>query len=298
MTNEAAQYTQAQIWLLASRPKTLPAAAAPVVIGAVMAIGAGVFSLWPALAALFGALAIQIGTNFANDHYDFKSGVDEGERLGPLRVTQAGLVSPRATLWATVIAFASATAAGVYLVYVAGWPIVIIGLLSILFGVLYTGGPYPLGYNGLADIFVLIFFGPVAVGGTFYVQALTFDWHVIIAGLAPGLFSIAILTVNNLRDLDNDRRAGKKSLAVRFGRTFARVEYLLCIVVGSLIPVWLWLRTGGHGWAVLTALVPLVGAGAIKSVFTKQGRVLNEVLATTGKLLLLYAVLFSVGWLI
>ncbi|HOP07917.1 MAG TPA: 1,4-dihydroxy-2-naphthoate polyprenyltransferase [candidate division Zixibacteria bacterium] len=298
MKNKDVTYSPARIWLLASRPKTLPAAAAPVVIGVVLAIEAGVFALWPALAALFGALAIQVGTNFANDYYDFKSGADEGERLGPMRLTQARLVTPRAMLTATVITFALATAAGVYLVYVAGWPIVIIGLLSILFGVMYTGGPYPLGYHGLADIFVLIFFGPVAVGGTFFVQALTINPNVIIAGLAPGLFSIAILTVNNLRDLDNDRAAGKRTLAVRFGRTFARSEYLLCLVIGSLMPVWLWLRTGEHIWAILTALVPLIGVGAIKAVYSKQGRVLNEVLATTGKLLLLYAVLFSVGWLV
>ena len=175
-----------EIWILAARPKTLWAAIAPVIIGTAIAYDSGAAAWLPALAALFGAVAIQIGTNLANDYFDYTKGTDAGNRLGPLRVTQAGLVKPKTMKLATVVAFLLASVAGAYLVWRGGWPILIIGVLSILSGVFYTAGPYPLGYNGLGDIFVLIFFGPVAVGGTYYVQTLSIDWTVLVAGLAPG----------------------------------------------------------------------------------------------------------------
>jgi 1,4-dihydroxy-2-naphthoate octaprenyltransferase len=199
---------------------------------------------------------------------------------------------------ATALAFALALAAGVYLVWRGGWPIVAIGVCSILFGIMYTGGPYPLGYHGWADLFVLVFFGPVAVAGTYYVQALQFDWQPVIAGIAPGLFSVAILTVNNLRDIDTDRTAGKKTLPARFGRTFARIEYVICVVVGSAAPLFLRLAFDSPRWSLLTLVVPVLAVPAIHDVFTKSGRVLNSTLATTGQLLLIYSILFSVGWLL
>lgn len=287
------------VWVLAARPKTLWAAMAPVFMGTAMAAAGGAFHLWAALAALAGAVLIQIGTNYANDYYDYTKGADEGERLGPLRVTQAGLVSPSAMRTATAIVFGAAFMIGIYLVVRGGWPIVVIGLLSILFGILYTAGPYPLGYNGLGEIFVLVFFGPVAVGGTYYVQALTVDWTVLVAGLSPGLFSVAILAVNNLRDIDSDRRANKRTLAARFGRTFGRLEYLLTVVIGSLIPTALCLAHRASIWVLLTLVVPLIAIPTFRTVYsTTDGPKLNDVLATTGKLLLLFAVLFSVGWLI
>lgn len=261
-----------------------------------MALAEGGLAILPAIAALWGAIWIQIGTNFANDYFDYASGADKGERLGPLRVTQAGLVSPATMKRATALAFGLAFIAGVYLVWRGGWPIVVIGLCSILFGILYTGGPYPLGYHGWADLFVLIFFGPVAVAGTHYVQVLRFDWLPIVAGLAPGLFSVAILTVNNLRDIESDRAAGKKTLPARFGPTFARIEYLFCMVIGSAVPVLLWLAFDAPGWAMLTLVVPALALPAIHDVFTKSGRLLNSTLATTGQLLLVYSILFSVGW--
>ena len=261
-----------------------------------MALEVDAFTLLPALAALFGAIMIQIGTNFANDYMDYEKGTDRGERLGPTRMTQAGLVQPAQMKRATVVAFGLATLAGIYLVWVAGWPIVVIGILSILFGIMYTAGPFALGYNGLADFFVLIFFGPVAVGGTFYVQALTINAEVILAGIAPGLFSVGILTVNNLRDIEGDRVGGRKTLAVRFGKSFARTEYIVSLVLATLIPALLYLRGGSHLWAMLTVMVLAAAIPSIRRVLTVKGRALNDVLADTGKLLLLYSVIFSLGW--
>ena len=210
------------VWIMASRPKTLWAAIAPVIIGTAMAYGEQQGHLLSAILATLAAVFIQIGTNFANDYFDYFKGADEEDRLGPTRVTQAGLVKPETMKRATILVFSLAVLAGSYLMWRGGWPIITIGVLSILFGILYTAGPYPLGYNGLGDIFVLIFFGVVAVGGTYYVQTLEIDYLVILAGLSPGLFSMAILTVNNLRDVKSDFKAGKLTLAVRFGENFAR----------------------------------------------------------------------------
>lgn len=284
-------------WLLASRPKTLFAAVSPVIIGTVMAVGAGK-AHWPsALAALLGAIFIQIGTNFANDYSDFFKGADTHERLGPTRATQSGMATPTTMRNATIIAFGLAVLSGVYLVWRGGLPIVAIGVLSIVAGILYTAGPYPLAYIGAADLFVLIFFGPVAVAGTYYVQALDINSTVLIVGLAPGLFSTAILTVNNLRDVDQDRAANKRTPVVRFGRAFARWEYTLCLVLACLIPSLLFVRGSAPAWSVITAAVLIPALPALRSVFVDQGRVLNKTLARTGQLLLLYSVVFGVGWL-
>lgn len=293
-----AKLSPVAVWVLAARPKTLFAAVAPVVIGVAMAFEAGGFHAPSALAALLGAVFIQIGTNFANDYSDFKSGADDEHRLGPLRVTQAGLVTPGQMKTATIFVFTLALLAGAYLVYRGGWPIVIIGLTSILWGVLYTAGPYPLGYNGLGDIFVLIYFGPVAVGGTYYVQTLDITLPVLVAGLSPGLFSVAILTVNNLRDIDNDRRAGKRTLAARFGRTFARAEYLLSILIASVIPLLLAFFTKQHYLATGAGIVAVAAIPAFRTAFrSTDGTALNNLLATTGRLLLVYSLLFSAGWI-
>lgn len=287
------------IWIVAARPKTLWAAVAPVMIGTAMAYENGGVAWLPALGALFGAIMIQVGTNFANDYFDCKKGADAHNRLGPMRVTQAGLVKPDTMKLATAIAFSLACTAGIYLVWRAGWPIAIIGVVSVLCGVLYTSGPYPLGYIGLGDIFVLIFFGPVAVGGTYYVQVLDIDAVVLLAGVAPGFFSVAILTVNNLRDMDGDKAIGKKTLAVRFGQTFARMEYLLSIVVGSAMPILLYIQSRQHVYSLLTMVVPLAALLAVRTVFTsRDGSALNNALAATGKLLLLYSLIFSLGWVL
>lgn len=288
------------VWLLAARPKTLWAGIAPVIIGMAMAYADGVFHAGAALAALLGSILIQIGTNYANDYFDFVKGTDTHERIGPMRATQAGLVTPAQMLAATVVVFGLAVLAGIYLVYRGGAPIVVIGVLSILCGVLYTGGPYPLGYLGLGDLFVLVFFGPVALAGTYYVQALNWDPASIVAGFAPGLFSVAILTVNNLRDRDTDVRTGKKTLAVRFGPAFARIEYLAALLVGAaVIPVLVCAMRGGH-WASCASLAVLpLAIPSVRRVWTaNDGFSLNETLASTGKLLLLFSVLFSAGWVL
>ena len=296
---EKAMVSGWKVWWLALRPKTLWAAAAPVIMGSAMAQHDGM-GHWPAaLAALLGALLIQIGTNFANDYYDYVQGADTGERLGPTRATQAGWVTPETMKRAFILVFALAFLVGLYLIWRGGWPVLAIGLSSILFGILYTGGPYPLGYNGLADVFVLIFFGPVAVGGTYYVQALEINSTVIMAGLAPGLISTALLTVNNLRDITTDREAGKRTLAVRFGVGFARVEYLVSILIACLIPVVLVWKNQENHYSVITLLVLLMAFPSIKTVFRTSGSpLLNQVLADTGKMLFVYSVVFSIGWLL
>ncbi|MCP4568832.1 MAG: 1,4-dihydroxy-2-naphthoate polyprenyltransferase, partial [FCB group bacterium] len=218
-----------RVWLRAARPKTLPAGIVPVLVGGAIAFSDGLFHLPSFLAAMFGSIMIQIGTNYANDLFDFKKEADSSDRIGPMRVTQAGLVTPRQIAIATTIVFALAFLTGIYLVYRGGWPIVIIGLASIVCGVLYTAGPMALGYIGLADIFVLVFFGPVALAGTYYVQAREITMPIIIAGIPFGMISVAILVVNNLRDITSDKKSRKKTLAVRFGRNFARFEYIFML---------------------------------------------------------------------
>ena len=288
-----------RVWFDAARPRTLPAAASPVIMGAALAAGDGAFHAGAAGAALLGAVLIQIAANYANDYYDYVKGADAGERLGPQRVTQAGLVAPGRMRLATALVLALATLPGLYLIYRGGWPILVIGVLSMLFAVLYTGGPLPLGYIGVADIFVLIFFGPVAVAGTYYVQVQSIRATPLFAGLAPGLISMAILTVNNLRDVDQDQQAGKKTLAVRFGVAFARWEYLLSMTVAILVlPVMLCVVEGGRWGALAATIMAFPAMRTTRTVFTQRdGATLNACLAATGKILLGFSVLFSIGWL-
>jgi 1,4-dihydroxy-2-naphthoate octaprenyltransferase len=287
------------VWLMAARPKTLPAAVAPVVIGTAMAVADGRLHLPSALCALLGAVLIQVGTNFANDYFDHARGTDSADRLGPTRVTQAGLIAPATMRGATGITFVLACVPGIYLVARGGWVFVGIGLVSILCGILYTGGPYPLGYLGLGDLFVLVFFGPVAVGGTYFAQALRISPEVIVAGLAPGLVSVAILTVNNLRDVEQDRRAGKKTLAVRFGRTFARLEYLGCMAAAGIAIPAACALIGGRWFSLASAVTLLAAVPTLRVVFTRtDGPSLNGALAATGRLLLLFCILFSLGWML
>lgn len=286
-----------KIWLLASRPKTLWAGVAPVLIGTAVAYGDSGFNALAAFCALIGAVLIQIGTNLANDYFDFVKGADRSDRKGPLRVTQAGLVTEAAIKRAMIIVFGLAVVSGLYLIYRGGLPILAVGVISIIFGVLYTGGPFPIGYLGLGDLFVFIFFGLVATAGTYYVQTLELTTVAIAAGIAPGLYSSAILAVNNLRDIEEDRKTGKRTLAVRFGRGFARFEYLFCILTGSLSPLLLITMTGNHWFSLIAAFTVITAIPSIRLVFTTDdGAALNGVLAATGKLLLVYTLLFSIGW--
>ncbi len=281
------------------RPKTLGAAVAPVLVGTAMAWADGGFHAPAALCAFLGALLIQIGTNFSNDYADFLKGADTGARKGPLRVTQAGLVAPETMKRATILVFALAVVAGLYLIWRGGWPILVVGVLAIFSGVLYTVGRYALAYLGLADLFVLVFFGPVAVGGTYYVQALDIDAVVLVAGLAPGLLSTAILLVNNVRDVDEDRQAGKRTLVVRLGKPFGIALYAFCVAAAVLIPVGLFLATGRHPWAMAVLLAAPPALPILRKLRTETDpAALNPLLGATGRLLLLYSVLFSVGWMV
>lgn len=290
--------SRVRIWLLAARPKTLWAAGAPVVMGSAMAYGAGMFHAPSAIACLIGAMCIQIGTNYANDYFDFVKGTDTEDRIGPTRATAAGLVTPAAMRNAMILVFALALIPGAYIIYRGGWPFALIGALSIASGVLYTGGPYPLGYIGLGDVFVLVFFGPVAVGGTYYLQTLSLDTAPIIAGLAPGSISVALLTVNNLRDIDGDRVAGKRTLAVRFGKSFAQHEYLLSIVIACVVVPLYFFAAMDKLLLMAVAIIGCAMAGpAIRVVYTYDDpAMLNHVLARTGALLLVFSVLFAIGW--
>ena len=287
------------VWLLALRPKTLPVAVAPIIVASAMAWADDRFHLAAALVAIACALLITIGTNLCNDYADFVRGADTEDRKGPLRVTQAGLIAPQTVKMATFLVYALATVLGMYLVYRGGWPVLVIGFTSILAGISYTAGPWPFGYKGLGDLFVLVFFGPVAVGGAYYVQVLAITSDVIIAGLAPGLLATAILTVNNIRDIEEDRTAAKKTVVVRFGRKFGIGLWAGCVGVAILIPLGLILLTGNHIWAGLAALILIPAIKILYSLVTiKDLSRLNPYLGQTALLLLMYSIIFALGWVL
>ncbi len=282
-------------WMAAVRPRTLPAAVAPVLVGTALAVARERFSILPALAALCGALLLQVAVNLANDYFDFRKGVDLPDRLGPPRVTQGGIIPAGQVKAGMITTLFLAVVVGGYLVAVGGWPIVLIGLASILAALLYSGGPYPLGSRGLGDLFVFIFFGPVAVCGTYYVQALNLHGPVLTAAVPVGLLITAILVVNNLRDIDTDRRAGKITLAVILGESMTRLEYLLLLSVSYAFPVILWAGGLFTVWIIIPLLslpltLPLLGI-----IARRPGPVFNKALEGTAKLTLLYSILFSAG---
>ncbi len=283
-----------RVWLAAARPATLGAAVAPVAVGCACARAAGGFRAGPAAAALVGALAIQVGTNFVNDAADAARGADDGERLGPTRAVAAGLLSARAVLRAAAVAFAVAAAAGVYLAVAAGPIVVAIGLASVAAGVAYTAGPWPLAYHGLGDAFVLAFFGEVATVGTELVQRGRASWLAAAAGAAVGALATAILVVNNLRDRAGDARAGKRTLAVRLGRRGTIAEYRLLLAVAYAVPIALAMARRS-GWALLpVATLPFAVALAV-AVARREGRALNATLAATARLALAHGLLLAAG---
>lgn len=272
---------------------------APVVVGIALAYRDGVFTPLPALAALACALLLQVGVNVANDYYDHVKGVDAADRLGPTRVTQSGLIPPEQVRLGMILVFAAAALVGVYLVLVGGWPILIVGAASIVSALAYTGGPYPLSSHGLGDLFVFIFFGLVAVAGTYYVQALTLTRLVLIAAIPMGTLAAAILVVNNLRDIDTDRRAGKNTLAVIVGGQITRVEYVVLLAVAYLVPAWLWLAESASMWVILPwGSLPLAFQVGKTIASGAKGRVLNAALAQTARLELVFAFLFGIGLVI
>ena len=287
-----------QAWLLATRPKTLPAAAAPVIIGIGLALGEGVFRPIPALAALAVALLLQIGANVSNDYFDYQKGADTDQRLGPTRVTQAGLLPPQHVVAGMVVVFGLAGLIGIYLVLETGWLAALIGGLAILSALAYTGGPYPLGYHGLGELFVFLFFGLAAVAGTYYVQARAFSPAALWAALPAGLIADGILTVNNLRDLETDRVSGKHTLAVRLGERGAVVEYWVWLALAYLSVAGAVLTRVVTPWALLSWLSIPLAISLARRVANIRGRKMNMLLAQTGQLELIFAVLFAVGLLL
>ena len=285
----------AAAWVLACRPATLAAALVPVAVGSACALAAGGFRAGPALAALAGALLLQIGANLANDVFDFEKGADTETRLGPTRAVQAGLLTPAAARRGMAVAFALATVAGLYLTAVAGPVVVAIGIASIACAVAYTGGPYPLGYHGLGDVFVMLFFGFVAVCGTAFVEARSVPATAWFAAVPVGALATAILAVNNLRDRAGDAIAGKRTLAVRLGERGAVVEYALLLAAAYLAPVVLAALKMASPWVLLPLLTLPIGVVRMRAVSRVRGRALNAELVKTAQLLLLHGLLFATG---
>ena len=292
--------SRARAWLLASRPATLPAAAVPVLVGAAAALSEGAtFRPVIFVATLIAALLIQIGTNFANDYSDFQRGADHAGRLGPVRVTQSGLLSQHAVRRGIAVAFGLATLVGLYLVWIGGWPILLIGLLSFACGLAYTGGPWPFGYHGLGDVFVFVFFGLVAVSGTAYLQSGRWSPFALALSVSIGLLVTNILVVNNLRDLPTDRAAGKHTLAARLGDRGTRLQYALFTAVAYAIPIALALADERYRWLLLPlATAPLAVVLVRRVTGGRSGRDLNAVLERTGQLLLLFGVTLAAGLLL
>ncbi len=288
-----------RIWMMAARLRTLPAAIAPVLVGTALAGYLHVFHPLRFVAALVGAIFIQVGTNLSNDYSDARRGADAEDRLGPVRVTAGGLVPPDQVLVATYVSFGVAVAAGVYLVIVAGWELLVVGAASILAGVLYTGGPRPYGYEGLGEVFVFLFFGIVAVAGSFFVQVKHLDWEAFALAVPVGLLAAAILVVNNYRDIDSDRRANKRTLAVRLGRAGTRTMFAVIIYLAYLLATVTWIFGPLKPWVLLSWLTLPLAADVVRAVRNRtDGPSLNQALAHTGMLQLAFCVLLSAGLLL
>jgi 1,4-dihydroxy-2-naphthoate octaprenyltransferase len=282
-------------WIAAARPKTLAAAVVPVMIGAALAPRPLRWGLL--FFTLAGAVLIQIGTNLVNDALDFKKGADSGERLGPLRVTSAGLLSPEAVLRGAYVCFALAALCGIPLMMRGGWVLAVIGVTSILAAYAYTGGPYPLAYHGLGELFVMLFFGVIAVGGTYYVQALAWPVDAVIGGIAAGSLAIVILAINNLRDLPNDAASNKRTLAVRFGERFARAEIVVFAFLPFVCAAIVAVMRRQHG-LFLTMMAVVIAAALVRRVARSRGRELNGCLAMAGGLEWAFGILFAIGSLL
>jgi len=284
------------LWLVAARPRTLPAAIAPVLVGTALAASEGVFRPLVFVAALVGSVFIQIGTNLSNDYSDARRGADTEDRLGPLRVTGGGLMPPRRVLVGTYVAFGVAVAAGAYLIAVAGWELLLVGAVSILAGVLYTGGPRPYGYEGLGELFVFLFFGVVAVVGSYFAQTERLVWEAFALAVPVGLLAAGILVVNNVRDVDTDRRAGKRTLAVKLGREGARRLFGAMLVFAFMAPVVTWVAGGLSAWILLSLLASPLAVPLARTVLTRvDGPSLNAALGRSGALLALFSALLAAG---
>ncbi len=288
-----------RIWLMAARIRTLPASLAPVLVGTALAGFYHVFHPLRFIAALLGAVFIQVGTNLSNDYSDARRGADAEDRLGPVRVTAGGLVPPKRVLVATYVSFGVAVLAGAYLVAVAGWQLLIVGAASILAGVLYTGGPRPYGYEGLGELFVFLFFGIVAVAGSYFVQVKHLNWEAFALAVPVGLLAAGILVVNNVRDIETDRRAGKRTLAVRLGRERTRTLFAVMVYGSYLLTPVTWAFGPLGAWVMLPWLTLPVAASIVRDVRNRvDGPSLNQALAQTGMLQLGFCMLLSAGLLL
>ncbi len=284
-------------WLLAARLRTLPASVSPVIVGTALALREGRFDPLTFIATLAAAILLQVGANYANDVFDYLKGADR-IRHGPMRVTQSGLLTPRQMLMGTAVVFGLAASVGVYLALVGGWPIVLIGALSIICAVAYTAGPFPLAYRGLGDLFAFLFFGVVAVTGAYFLQSGRFTTVSFIVSLPNALFATAIIVVNNLRDLDADREAGKRTLAARIGDRATRVEYTLMLVGAYLVPLVLSAvgAVGGRwAWLLPWASAPIALTLTWELWRAPRSPALNPILARTAQLNLIFSILFAVG---
>ena len=298
-TREATKPDSIRIWLMAARVRTLPAAIAPVLVGTALAGFLHVFHPLRFVAALVGAMFIQIGTNLSNDYSDARRGADTEDRLGPVRVTAGGLVPPRQVLIATYLTFGVAVLAGAYLIAVAGWQLLLVGAASILAGVLYTGGPRPYGYEGLGELFVFLFFGIVAVAGSYFVQVEHLDWEAFALAVPVGLIASGILVVNNVRDIDTDRRAGKRTLAVRMGRARTRRMFAVIIYLAYVLTPVTWVFGPMKPWLFLPWLTLPLAARVVRIVRNRtDGASLNGALAQTGALQLVFCALRAAGLLL
>jgi 1,4-dihydroxy-2-naphthoate octaprenyltransferase len=281
---------------MAARVRTLPASVAPVLVGTSLALGASHFHPLAFVAALLGAIFIQVGTNLSNDYSDARRGADSDDRLGPVRVTAGGLVPPRQVLVATYVTFGLAVACGAYLVAVAGPELLAVGAASILAGVLYTGGPRPYGYEGLGEVFVFLFFGIVAVAGSYFVQVQELPWQAFVCAVPVGLLASAILLVNNVRDIETDRRAGKRTLAVRLGRPRTRALYGWMLAAAFIAAPLPWALGSMTAWLFLTWLALPLAARLVRTVRARtDGPALNAALARTGVLQLVFCLLLAAG---
>ncbi len=280
---------------MAIRPKTLPAAVGPVLVGVAAAYRDGFFSLLPALGCFLGAMLLQIGVNLANDYFDFKNNIDSEERVGPTRVTQSGLIPPEIVKRAMSLSLFLAGMVFIYLAFIGGFPVVVVGVISVIAALAYSGGPYPIASHGLGELFVFIFFGLVAVCTTYYIQADTLNYTVWLTAIPPGLLIMAIMVVNNLRDIDTDKKAGKNTLAVKLGRYRTIMEYKLLVFGAFAIPV-IMIVLGAAGTFVLLPFctLPMARSLAIK-VECDLGDTLNELLASTARLSLVFSLFFAVG---
>jgi 1,4-dihydroxy-2-naphthoate octaprenyltransferase len=293
---EAEDKTNINAWMLAARPRTLPAAIAPVVLGSAVAVADNSFGWLPAAAALSVALLLQIGVNLANDYFDYLKGIDTQDRLGPVRVTQSGLIPAKQVKAGMILALTLSLIPGIYLLIVGGLPVLIIGLACICGALAYSGGPFPLASHGLGDLFVFIFFGLVAVCGTYYVQALRLTPLVWLMGVIEGLLITAILVVNNLRDIQSDRQTGKRTLAVIIGNRGSKLEYVLLLAGAYAIPIILWLSGRMSAWVMLPLISLPTALSLIRLIWKNPGDlILNQALAKTAKLALVYSLLLSIG---